>query len=125
MVVVSHLFSLLAINFRGGCDSKESHPPLYKIIYFPTAPFFIIMDFFISLDLTVPSVTRLDILSDHDGGLCVLDRICGEGSYRQVIKEKLYRTGTLEKGLLTDGGGNDSIQDQLFCTIHRIVGNYL
>ena len=41
MVVVSHLFSLLAINFRGGCDSKGSHPPLYKIIYFPTAPYFL------------------------------------------------------------------------------------
>ena len=41
MVVVSHLFFFLAKNFRGRCDSNESHRPLYRIIYFPTTPFFI------------------------------------------------------------------------------------
>ena len=38
MVVVSHLFLFLGDKFRGRCDSCESHLPLIKTIYFPTAP---------------------------------------------------------------------------------------
>ena len=40
MVVVSHLSLFLEDKFRGRCDSCESHLPLIKTIYFPTAPFF-------------------------------------------------------------------------------------
>ena len=39
MVVVSHLFLFLWKSFRGGFDSCESNPPLFRTIYFPTAPF--------------------------------------------------------------------------------------
>ena len=38
MVVVSHLFLFLGDKFRGRCDSRESHLPLFKTIYFPIAP---------------------------------------------------------------------------------------
>ena len=38
MVVVSHLSLFLEDKFRGRCDSCESHLPLIKTIYFPTAP---------------------------------------------------------------------------------------
>ncbi len=38
MVVVSHLFLFLRINFRGRRDSCESRLPLFRTIYFPTAP---------------------------------------------------------------------------------------
>ena len=41
MVVVSHLFLFLWKSFRGGFDSCESNPPLFRTIYFPTAPFFL------------------------------------------------------------------------------------
>ncbi len=44
MVVVSHLFFFLRKYFRGRCDSGESHRPLSGTIYFPTAPFFIIVN---------------------------------------------------------------------------------
>ena len=40
MVVVSHLSLFLEDKFRGRCDSCESHLPLIKTIYFPTAPIF-------------------------------------------------------------------------------------
>ena len=39
MVVVSHLSLFLGDKFRGRCDSRESHLPLFKTIYFPIAPF--------------------------------------------------------------------------------------
>ena len=39
MVVVSHLFLFLRINFGGRRDSCESRLPPIKAIYFPTAPF--------------------------------------------------------------------------------------
>ena len=35
MVVVSHLSLFLGDKFRGRCDSRESHLPLFKTIYFP------------------------------------------------------------------------------------------
>lgn len=34
-------FSFYRIDFRGRCDSYESHLPLIWTIYFPTAPFFL------------------------------------------------------------------------------------
>ena len=46
MVVVSHLSLFLGDKFRGRCDSRESHLPLFKTIYFPIAPlqfFFLLM----------------------------------------------------------------------------------
>ena len=33
-------FSFYRIDFRGRCDSYESHLPLIWTIYFPTAPYF-------------------------------------------------------------------------------------
>ena len=39
MVVVSHLFFSYWINFRGRRDSCESRLPLFRTVYFPTAPF--------------------------------------------------------------------------------------
>ena len=42
MVVVSHLSLFLGDKIRGRCDSCESHLPLIKTIYFPTAPLFYI-----------------------------------------------------------------------------------
>ena len=41
MVVVSHLSLFLGDKFRGRCDSRESHLPLFKTIYFPIAPWLI------------------------------------------------------------------------------------
>ena len=38
MVILSHLFLFLRESFRGRCDSHESHLPLFRTIYFPTAP---------------------------------------------------------------------------------------
>ena len=43
MVVVSHLFFFYWINFRGRRDSYESRLPLFRTVYFPTAPFRIII----------------------------------------------------------------------------------
>ena len=40
MVILSHLFLFLRESFRGRCDSHESHLPLFRTIYFPTAPYF-------------------------------------------------------------------------------------
>lgn len=42
MVVVSHLFSGFK-RFRGRCDFYESNLPLFRTIYFPTAPFVVIL----------------------------------------------------------------------------------
>ena len=39
MVVVSHLFLFLRNKFRGRHDSCESCLPLFRTVYFPTAPF--------------------------------------------------------------------------------------
>ena len=36
-------FSFYRINFRGSCDSCESQLPLFWTIYFPTAPFSILI----------------------------------------------------------------------------------
>ncbi len=38
MVVVSHLFLFLRNKFRGRHDSCESCLPLFRTVYFPTAP---------------------------------------------------------------------------------------
>ena len=40
MVVVSHLFLFLGDNFRGRCDSYESHLPLFRDYLFPDSPVF-------------------------------------------------------------------------------------
>ena len=71
MVVVSHLFLFLGNKFRGRCDSCESHLPLIKTIYFPTAPLFI--PSFIEPDIygDVPydiAFFRLDIIMVRDIG---------------------------------------------------------
>ena len=38
MVVVSHLFLFLRNKFRGRHDSCDSCLPLFRTVYFPTAP---------------------------------------------------------------------------------------
>ena len=41
MVVVSHLFLFLRNKFRGRQDSCESCLPLFRTVYFQTAPFIV------------------------------------------------------------------------------------
>ena len=43
MVVVSHLFLFLRNKFRGRHDSCESRLPLFRTVYFPTAPIYIVL----------------------------------------------------------------------------------
>lgn len=44
--LITAIFFLFLKNFRGGCDSYESHPPLFWTIYFPTAPYLTHLRFF-------------------------------------------------------------------------------
>ena len=60
MVVVSHLSLFLEDKFRGRCDSCESHLPLIKTIYFPTAPFLRFLAIFSSFEL--PEITTADFV---------------------------------------------------------------